>query len=390
MFRANPAGTATVAAPLPKESKELWRRRVSGGDLTSPVCAGGRVFVGGTDGIVRALDVGDGKVLWQTPSQAALLHPPAYWRGRVVFGSCDGCLHCLDATDGRVLGRAELAPEKRLVNIMDRLMSAWPLGGGVIVDDDGIAYTAAGSTAADGAVVAAVDIATGQTRWRQAYTLDRTDPKLSFGVQGNLLLKDGTLYVNGGAPVGIVALDATTGGNPRVVAQREAGMEMFLEPDGRPSCTGAELFSHERARTTIFKRDQGRIYFQTAGRHVALIDGRLFCSRDPRALDRIVDLMNKAPKTTGTVQDAMQVPVDASILWASDTADVRGLAVAADGLIALHDNSVEAIAADGKSLWTAPLPAPPIRWGIALTANHCVVTLSDGHVICLGNACEQN
>ena len=40
---------------------------------------------------------------------------------------------------------------------MDRLLSAWPLGGGVVISDDGIAYTAAGSTAADGTVVAAVD-----------------------------------------------------------------------------------------------------------------------------------------------------------------------------------------------------------------------------------------
>ncbi len=91
-------------------------------------------------------------------------------------------------------------------------MSAWPLGGGVVVNDEGIAYTAAGSTATDGAIVAAVDVATGNCRWRQAYTLDRSEPKLSFGVQGNILLKDNALYINGGAPVGIVALDAQTGG----------------------------------------------------------------------------------------------------------------------------------------------------------------------------------
>ena len=81
-------------------------------------------------------------------------------------------------------------------------MSVWPVGGGVLVSDDGIAYAAAGSTAADGAVVAAVDIATGKFRWRQVYTPDRSTPKSSFGVQGNLLLDKGTLYVNGGARPG--------------------------------------------------------------------------------------------------------------------------------------------------------------------------------------------
>ncbi|KKK64884.1 hypothetical protein LCGC14_2979700, partial [marine sediment metagenome] len=238
-----------------------WQRSLPGDGLTAPVCAAGRVFVGATDGTVRAIDAADGKTLWQASSHAAVLYPPVYWNGRVVFGSCDGFLYCLDARDGRLLGRTELAPEKRFVNIMDRLMSAWPLGGGVVINNEGIAYTAAGSTAADGTVTAAVDVRTGKLRWRQAYTLDREEPKLSFGVQGNILLKHNTLYVNGGAPVGIVALDAVSGGNPRVVVRNEAGMETFLEPDGRPSSGGPELFSNKRTRTTIFKRHQGRVYF---------------------------------------------------------------------------------------------------------------------------------
>jgi outer membrane protein assembly factor BamB len=252
--------------------------------------------------------------------------------------------------------------------------------------DDGIAYTAAGSTAADGTVAAAVDVTSGKVRWRQSYTLDRSDPKLSFGVQGNILLKNDTMYINGGAPVGIVTLDAATGDNPRVASRLEHGMETFLEPDGRPLCAGRELFSHERARTTIFKRHQGRVYFETAGRHIALVDGRIFCSREMKALDRIVDLMNKDPKTgrmLATPRDVMKVPLDDSILWAGNASDVLGLAVGTDGLVVLHESSVEGISADGQSLWTAALPATPVRWGIALTGSECVMTLADGHVVCL-------
>ncbi|MBL7187945.1 MAG: PQQ-binding-like beta-propeller repeat protein [Phycisphaerae bacterium] len=389
MLRANSAGTAAVPTGVGKKARQLWRRRLPGGDLTAPVCANGRIFVGATDGTVSALDAANGEIIWQASSNAAVLGPPAYWKGRVIFGSCDGVLYCLDASDGRLLGRAELAPEKRFVNIMDRLMSAWPLGGGVVLGDDGTVYAAAGSTAADGAVAAAVDVATGRFRWRQAYTLDRRDPKLSFGVQGNLLLKDNTLYINGGAPAGVVALDAPTGGNPRVVSKLEAGMEMFLEPDGKPSCSGPELFSHEQARTTIFKRHQNRSYFRMSDRHIALVDSRLFCSRDIRALDRIVDLMNKDPKTGGKMgggtvpRDVMTVPVGDSVLWATNTADVRGLAVGSDGLVALHHESIEAISPSGRSLWRAQLPATPVRWGLALTGSQCVVSLSDGSAVCL-------
>jgi outer membrane protein assembly factor BamB len=390
MFRADAAGSATVSAGVPRQAKESWRRVLPGGGLSAPVCVGERVFVSGTDGTVRALDAAGGKTLWQFATRAAALYPPAYWNGRVVVGSCDGFLYCLDAVDGRLLGRAGLAPEKRFVNIMGHLMSVWPLGGGVVVTDDGIAFTAAGSTSTDGAVAAAVDVATGEFRWREAYTLDRDDPKLSFGVQSNILLKERRLYINGGAPVGIVALDAQTGGSPQVVARLEAGMEMFLEPDGKPIGCGPELYCQERARTTIFKRHQGRVYFETYGRQVALVDGRLFCAGDRQVLDRIVALMNTDPKTGermggGTIPwDVMKVPVDDTVLWAGQSADVRGVAVGNDGLVALHSDRVQGISADGQSLWNVPLPAPPVRWGVALAGARCVVTLEDGHVVCLG------
>lgn len=382
MFRANSSGTATVPGTVGQKTRELWRKRLSCTDLTAPICVKGRIFLGGTDGTVRALNVNNGEIIWQITSDAAVLHPPAYWNGRIIFGSCDGSLYCVDASDGRLLGRIELAPEKRFVNIMNRLMSTWPLCSGVVISDDGIAYTAAGTSAADGAVVAAVNVTTGSLSWREAYTLDQKD-KLSFGVQGNILLKNNKLYINGGAPVGIVALDALTGTNPRVVSRLEAGMEMFLEPDDNPSCIGPELFSDEQARTTIFKRHQGRVYFQTSGRHIALIDGRLFCSKDSQVLDSIVNLINKDTKTSGKIRDMMQVPLDDSILWAGKTSDVCGLAVGIDGLIVLHNDSVEGISLNGRSLWTVELPVPPVRWGVALTDKECVVTLSNGLVLCL-------
>jgi hypothetical protein len=73
------------------------------------------------------------------------------------------------------------------------------------------------------------------------------------------------------------------------------------------------------------------------------------------------------------------------VLWSSDTADVCGLAVGSDGLVALHADRVQALSLDGQTLWNIPLPASPVRWGVALTRDHCVITLSDGQVLCLGN-----
>ena len=274
-------------------------------------------------------------------------------------------------------------------------MSAWPLGGGVVVSDDGIAYTAAGSTATDGAVAAAVDIATGKLRWRQAYTLDRSEPKLSFGVQGNLLLKDSTLYINGGAPVGIVALDAQTGGNPRIAARLEAGREMFLEPDGKPIVQRPRVVLPRAGPDDDLQASSGpRVFPDCPAGTSPWSTAACSAARDPQALDRIVDLMNTDPKTGGKMGggtvpwDVMQVPANDSLLWAGNTADVCGLAVASDGLVVLHADRVEGISAEGRSLWTVPLPAAPMRWGVALTGKQSVMTLADGNVICLTEGVE--
>jgi len=120
-----------------------------------------------------------------------------------------------------------------------------------------------------------------------------------------------------------------------------------------------------------------------ADRHIALVDGRIFCSHNMKALDRIIDLVNKYPKTSGIIQDVMRVPLNDSILWAGKTSDVCGLAVGSDGVVALHNDSAEGISLEGRSMWTVQLPATPVRWGAALTGTQCVVTLSDGQVICL-------
>ena len=106
--------------------------------------------------------------------------------------------------------------------------------------------------------------------------------------------------------------------------------------------------------------------------------------------------MNKDPRTNKKLgggsepRKVMTVPVDDSLLWASDTGDVRGLAIGTDGVVLLHEKSVEGLSLDGKSLWTAELPATAVRWGLALTGKQCVVTLSDGQVVCLDKGAEQN
>ena len=62
---------------------------------SSPVVAGGRVYVGSSDGRLYVLDAQSGKKLWEFDAGAALTASPAIAAGRVVIGSQDGRVYVL-------------------------------------------------------------------------------------------------------------------------------------------------------------------------------------------------------------------------------------------------------------------------------------------------------
>ena len=73
-----------------------WRgpsRRAARVD-SSPAVAGGRVYVGSSDGRLYVLDVASGQKQWEFDAGAALTASPAIAAGRVVIGSTDGVLYC--------------------------------------------------------------------------------------------------------------------------------------------------------------------------------------------------------------------------------------------------------------------------------------------------------
>ncbi len=65
-YRASSARTACTAAQAPGTApKQVWEHRAASGlPLTAPVAAGGMVFLGGADGVVRALDAATGAPRW--------------------------------------------------------------------------------------------------------------------------------------------------------------------------------------------------------------------------------------------------------------------------------------------------------------------------------------
>jgi len=126
-----------------------WRTRV-GASETSPLLDGRRLFVGGWDGRVYALDAFTGRRLWTFTTNGAIKGGLAASSGAVFAGSYDGHVYALDAATGRLLWRASAQP---------RLF-----GHGSLYATPAVAYGRVYVGSTDGAVYS-FDARTGATRW---------------------------------------------------------------------------------------------------------------------------------------------------------------------------------------------------------------------------------
>jgi outer membrane protein assembly factor BamB len=113
-------------------------------------------------------------------------------------GSADGRVYAFEATTGRRLWSYRVAPEDRRISIFGKLVSRWPVAGGVVVEGDRV-YAAAGLTHYDGTYVVALDAFSGRPQ-----ALNDTSGKLSdqvhsgISMQGELSIVDGELRFAGG------------------------------------------------------------------------------------------------------------------------------------------------------------------------------------------------
>ena len=102
-------GDGAVIALAAGNGAVRWTARV-GASETSPLLAGGRVYVGGWDGVVYALDAATGRRLWTFATGGAVKGGLAGADGRVYAGSYDGHVYALDAATGRLAWRASAQP----------------------------------------------------------------------------------------------------------------------------------------------------------------------------------------------------------------------------------------------------------------------------------------
>jgi hypothetical protein len=193
MYRRDPLRSASARSTVSAQLRECWNTAI-GGKVTGPVVAGGRVYVGARDSDeLVALEATDGTEVWRYSMGGSIDTPPTVYDGMVLAGCTDGWVYCLLASDGSLIWRFRAAPWERRVVAEDRVESAWPVHGSVMIHNDVAFVTAGRSSFLDGGIhLYMLEPRTGEVLLARSFFTEQTDQGDFYeGVTSDLLVSDG-------------------------------------------------------------------------------------------------------------------------------------------------------------------------------------------------------
>jgi outer membrane protein assembly factor BamB len=374
---------ATVTA-IPSQVRRQWTFQPRcGGRPTAPIAAGNLVFVGDDNGVLRALDAASGKPRWETYTGGAIFLPPALWEGRLYAGSADGRVYAFEAATGRRLWSFRAAPADRWIPVYGKLISTWPLSGGVVVED-GLLYTAAGMAHYDGTYVYALDAVTGKVKWCNDSSGSLSEQVRSgISLQGELFLRGGRLCFSGGTVYQTAGYDLQTG-----------------------KCLNEPIHFVASQHATAFYPFYPQ-YGQYSSLNHRLPDGRTLSYDVAYEGSRDTTLAMLRPQKLGELERPFggrlnlrktAKPAEDAIWECKSPRRFNGFIVASNALVAAGQETSDGktkcfVAAvnlqDGSDLWQQQVAAAVVKGGQAVDHNGRIfVSLDDGQVLCLGAAGE--
>ncbi|MFP4056779.1 MAG: PQQ-binding-like beta-propeller repeat protein [Candidatus Brocadiia bacterium] len=400
-YRHDPRRSGATRAEIGPKLERAWQASV-GGVPTACTVAEGKVFVASADTHeVRAFGASEGRALWRFTADGPVDTPPSVADGLALLGCAEGWVYCLRAADGRLVWRLRAAPAERLVGAFGRLESAWPVDGGVLLDD-GRAYVVAGrSSFLDGGIRAwCLEPRTGRVldektiRTPHAMDVDtgRSQAKY-YGARPDLLVSDGEAICMQGRPLFGSSRRAAA---PGAVLWASAGMlddswfnrtYWFLDGARR----GQLLVFDDQAVYAVrayLKWDANRGFHRPgAGGYTVYAAGRRAPSR--REAGKGQDTRGGSP--SGAPDWTVRVPLrptamvlagtrlfvagtpdalDAKRPWAAYEGERGGLLVVLSGR-------------DGSALAKGRLDAPPVYEGLAAAGGRLYIAAADGKILCM-------
>ncbi len=364
---------------VPGAVQTSWSTQLLTTDLpTAPVAAGGLIFVADRMGAVRALD-SSGQIIWTTYTGGAIFYPPRVAHDRVFVGSADGRVYALEAATGRKLWTYRVSPTDSRISVYGKIVSRWPVAGGVVVVDDQV-YAAAGITHYDGTYVVALDVTSGEPQMN-----NDTSGRLSEEVDSGISLQ-GELKVAG------EELQFAGGGIYEVARFRLTDLECLNEPRHEISSQYRTAFyawypNYNRYESLEYQLDDGRVLTFDAS-----YDGSEF---SPLSLEpnRPLGMRGQQRKDlAGEFLRRRGKEATPKYLW-QDQQNYRftSLVVGQQALLAAghqeatpqHSKLLAIDIETGATLWSVDLPAATVKSGLAMDSNGSVyAALENGELHC--------
>lgn len=380
-LRANNQRSAFTTATVPEKTTLQWSFTPKAAlPATAPIAAGGLVFVGGTEGAVRAFDAASGSLRWTTYTGAALTYPPALAQGRLFVGSGDGWVYALEAATGRMTWRFRAAPQERTIPVYGSFRSTWPVGSGVLVQD-GVVYAAAGIANHDGTHVYGLDAASGKLRWHNGTSgALNTETGSGVSVNGHLLLHNEQLHLAGGNMVAVASYDLANGKcvtdplAPASHTQFRAGSDLAVVGE-RVAVSGSPLYSpvgdYRMVNDMVLQTPVGDVVV-VIGPHNSTVG-----LAEPGAGAKPKPKTRWSKKPVSRVYGLAVTPNAVVVVGVHDPAKQGGKLTASVQALSLKN---------GEVMWRHELSGLPASWGLAVDrTGRTVVTLQDGKVLCFGS-----
>ncbi len=374
----DPAHRMTSNVPVPEKVEPCWSFSAHSPVLpTAPVTAGGLVFVADRSGAVRALDAKDGTVRWTTYTGGPVYFPPCIEDGRAFVGSADGRVYALEAATGRLLWSFRLAPHQRRIPVYGKLLSTWPVAGGVLVRN-GVVYAAAGITHYDGTYVAALDAATGKVLWLNGRSGDLSKTaRHGVSLQGELWIENNELRFLGGGVVEVARYDLQSGGclnrvSDRVGSQFHTAFWAYYPDYAKYVPLDYTLPDGRTLRYDV-------TYEGSMQRPLALLAPLAPGQKEPRVPISRWPFRGKRSPRKAVWQDRTGARYHGFIV----TPEVL-VAAGQTGPVDSPDCFLAALRIDdGSVVWKEKLPAQPVRHAVATDAQGRIyVSLVDGSLRC--------
>ncbi len=350
------------------------------------------IFLGGSDGIVRAIDAENGRPRWTTYTGGAVRIAPTVNDGRVFVGSGDSWVYSFEALTGRLLWRFRAAPLERMIPVYGSLLSTWAAASGVLVEN-GTAYVAAGIVNYDRTFVYALDAATGEVRWENN-TSGHLDPEARTGVsvQGHMLLHNNKLYLAGGIAVSPAVYDIRDGrclNDPAPLKKCEAaaprGRELYLIGDHVKACR--KPYYRHPDFPVYDSAVSNMLLITSAGNRdiVWLNKQKIMCLPhiDREQLNRCVANPTEqswSQKVWGTFD------IPSKPFWDRECTGSLALTVCKNAVVYAGGTDITALNfEEGEILLEHALAATPVPWGLAVDRDGCaIVALNNGQILCFG------